>query len=256
MIADRLNKGIARTTINRQRACLSKMMNSAIQWGYMPGPNPTKAVQKFRESTGRSRWLTSGEFDRLYQAAADPLKIILVVAVMTGGRLTEILRLKWSDIEFDAGVIYFRRENTKSGKGRQVPLSDDARLVLQRIWNPKNDFGRGFLYNNHSIVGVQTAFTKARRDAGLKDVCFHTLRHTFASWYMMNGGDLYRLKELLGQSTITLTERYSHLSPDYIKSAVQFFGPPKTNATVKSEQNDDRGNSAPAMASRESQSLS
>ena len=55
---------------------------------------------------------------------------------------------------------------------------------------------------------------------------FHTLRHTFASWYMINSGDLYRLQEYLGHSDIKLTRRYAHLSPEYRKAGVEFFGPP------------------------------
>ena len=243
MIAARL-KEVGRTTINRNRACLSKMMTSAIQWGYLAGPNPCVMVKKFKESPGRLRWLTRDEFDRLHNAASDHLKPILVMAVMTGGRLSEILLLRWLDIDLDAGVVHFRKENTKSQKERQVPLSDDVRRILETIRRPDYNHARVFLYNNRSITCVKTAFNRARRNAGLEDICFHTLRHTFASWYMQNGGDLYRLRNLMGHSTIALTERYSHLGPDFIKSAVQFFGPPKTGVGVKTSDDADLGYAA------------
>ena len=60
---------------------------------------------------------------------------------------------------------------------------------------------------------------------------FHTFRHTFASWYMMSGGDLYRLQNYLGHSTIALTQRYLHLSAEHLRSGVQFFGAPRASGS-------------------------
>ncbi|MCZ6696139.1 MAG: site-specific integrase, partial [Acidobacteria bacterium] len=100
-----------------------------------------------------------------------------------------------------------------------------------------------FTFNGQPMKRLTTAFDRARRRAGLgEDVTFHTLRHTFASWFMMNGGDLYRLQRYMGHSTITLTQRYAHLSPDYMREGVEHFGPPKTDREstgLKSAQNED-----------------
>ena len=88
------------------------------------------------------------------------------------------------------------------------------------------------------MKSVRTGFLTARKAAELgKDVTFHTLRHTFASWYMMNGGDLYRLQKYLGHSTIKLTERYAHLSPDHLRDGAEFIGAPK----VRSHAVDTKG---------------
>ena len=78
---------------------------------------------------------------------------------------------------------------------------------------------------------------------------FHTLRHTFASWFMINGGDLYRLQKYLGHSTIELTQRYAHLSKDYLKAGTAFFGAPAAiggHSVDKNGQSVD--NAAPVSA--------
>ena len=88
---------------------------------------------------------------------------------------------------------------------------------------------REFVFTRYGkrMQDVRTAFEKARGRAKLgREVTFHTLRHTFASWYVINGGDPYRLQGFLGHSTIALTQRYAHLSAEYQRAGVQFFGPP------------------------------
>jgi integrase len=236
MIAARIEDGIARSTINRQGATLSKLFTWSIDRGYHPGPNPMRKIKKFRESPGRIRWLTGDEASRLILAAAHHLKPIIIAALHTGGRLGELLSLLWSDIDFDRGIVVFRKETTKSGKERQVPLSPELAATLKRL-RPGPPDQTIFEYNGHNLVSVRTAFLRACKKAGLgRDVVFHTLRHTFASWWVMKGGDPYRLQKCLGHSSMALTQRYSHLSPDFIRDGVQFIGPPAAARNAQDEQ--------------------
>ena len=227
MIAARIQEGVAKATINRQGATLSKLFAWSIERGYHPGPNPMRQIKKFRENPGRIRYLTGEEASRLILAAAPHLKPILVAGLHTGGRLNELLSLKWGDIDFDRGIVSFRRETTKSRKERQVPVSPELTATLRRL-RPGAPDERVFEYNGRGLVSVRSSFKRACRKAGLgRDVVFHTLRHSFASWFVMNGGDPYRLQKYLGHSTMTLTQRYSHLSPEFIRDGVQFIGPPQ-----------------------------
>lgn len=226
-IAARLGSGVGRPTINRNRSCLSAFFTWAIEAGYHPGPNPVRLVRKFRETRGRLRYLSTDEYDRLRLAAAHHLKKILVAAVHTGGRLSELLGLCWGDIDLEHGVLYFRRETTKNGKERQVPIHDDLAAVLRDL-RPGRPSEPVFEYGGKALRSVRTSFESARLKAGLSDdVVFHTLRHTFASWYIENGGDPKRLQEYMGHSSLEQTLIYIHLSPLFRSQGVQFIGPPR-----------------------------
>ncbi|MEE8536747.1 MAG: site-specific integrase, partial [Acidobacteriota bacterium] len=158
-------------------------------------------------------------------------KPIVIAALQTGGRRREILQLPWEDVDLERGVLYFDQTNTKSGKQREVPISPAlaAELRERRKVRAIGGDAREYVFTRHGkrLGSITSSFETARRRAGLgEDVTFHTLRHTFASWYMINGGDLYRLQKYLGHSTIALTQRYAHLSPAHLKAGVQFFGAP------------------------------
>ena len=230
-IADRLAAGVSRATTNRMRAVLSKIFNCAIDWGYYGGDNPIRKVKRFAESPGRVRFLSADEAKILVGHAPRHLKPVLTCALHTGGRRREILRLRWEDIDLERGVLYFDQTNTKSGKQREVPLSPTLATTLRERRKVRAIGGdaRKFVFTRHGkrMQNIRTAFEKSRKRAGLgEDVTFHTLRHTFASWFMINGGDLYRLQNYLGHSTIALTQRYAHLSPEHLKAGVRFFGAP------------------------------
>lgn len=247
-IAHRLAEGVSRSTVNRQRACLSKMFSFAIDHGYYAGGNPVRLVKRFREPQGRIRFLSAQEAEKLMAAAADHLKPIILTALHTGGRLREILTLRWRDIDLERRIVYFDHANTKSGQQREVPMSPDLHKTLTELRveadrpcghcgdSPRLGHFDGlvFTFAGHAIGTVRTAFSTARIKAGLgRDVTFHTLRHTMASWFMINGGDLFRLQRFLGHSTIAITQRYAHLSPDYVQGGVAFLGPPRGGSRRK-----------------------
>ncbi len=225
-ISGRIRQGVGKPTINRNRAALSKFFEWAITQGCYQGANPVRLVKKFRESSGRTRYLTSDEYSRLLLAAAPHLKRIIVVAVHSGGRLNEILRLRWGDIDLERGLLYFRRETTKGRKERQIPINDELAAMLRSL-RPGPPTEPVFDYAGRPLKGVRTAFESARLKAGIPDVHFHDLRHTFASWFAQNGGDERRLQKYLGHSSSALTQRYTHLSPEYLTDGVRFIGPPK-----------------------------
>lgn len=219
-IAARKIAGIAGATINRNLAAISKMANLADL------TNPVKGVPRFRETQGRTRYLTESEAQRLLDAAPEHLKSLILAALMTGGRFGELVALTWGDLDLDAAVLWFRSGNTKSRRERLVPLTPTMVEAFRGMPRRKAT-DRVFQFRGRDFGSVRTSFTRARKAAGLgADVTFHVCRHSYASWAVMNGLDVYRLQRYLGHSSMTLTQRYAHLSPEYLKDGVRFFGPP------------------------------
>lgn len=237
-MAARVQEGIGRSTLNRQRATLSKFFSWAIARGHHPGPNPVRLVVKFKESPGRERYLTEVEAQRLVIAAAEHVKPVILAALHTGGRLGELLQLRWADIRWDVpphGLVTFRKETTKSKRARSVPLSKDLAKLFRGMKRRQPD-DRIFGFRGEGLRSIRTAFESARRKAGLEELHFHDLRHTFASWFVQNEGDVYRLQNYLGHSSIKMTQRYAHLSEAFLQEGVRHIGPPRPQSPTRQSE--------------------
>lgn len=216
---------VTNATMNRNRAALSVFFNWAISRGYRPGPNPARSIRKFSEGEGRTRYPTPDEFRRLLLAASAHLRPLLFFIVHTGARRREALTLTWRDIDFDGGLVTLARENTKGRKTRHIPMTPALAAELRAL-RPGRPHEPVFQWNGCAMGSVKRAFATACRKAKIEGLQLRDLRHGFATFFIINGGDIRRLKELLGHSDIKLTLRYAHLSQDFILSSVQFIGPP------------------------------
>jgi integrase len=142
-----------------------------------------------------------------------------------GLRRGELLGLTWERIELEADYGLSARltlYDTKSGKPRGVPLNDDAVQALASVEKDQAErTGLVFRRRGGTAWGqIRTAFAGALIRAGITHFRFHDLRHTFASHFMMRGGSLYGLKEILGHSDLKMTMRYAHLSPQHLRAGV------------------------------------
>lgn len=174
------------------------------------------------------------------------LNVLATTAIYTGMRQGELAGLKWEDIDFAHNQIIVKRSfngPTKNGKTRIVPILSILLPVLRqwRLQNPQgyvfyNEIGNP-LFPCHSFF--QEKFKLALDEAGFKRrsknkhyIVFHDLRHTFASHWMMKGGDIYKLKTILGHSDTKMTQRYAHLSPHVFQEDLDIFDHPKTGSTA------------------------
>jgi integrase len=120
----------------------------------------------------------------------------------------------------------------KSGRNREIPLSDDALKALKAQRHLRGDLvfcaerGRGLAENE-----CKHPIWRACKRAGLRRISWHVLRHTFASHLVMRGVPLKAVQELMGHATIEMTMRYAHLSPDVRRNAVQLLDHGNTVAT-------------------------
>ena len=207
---------------------LSHMYRLAAGWGMVPeGCNPCRSVATFPERK-RERFLTDAEFARLgrvldeavTQGSATPTSVAVIQLLsLTGCRKSEILTLRWQDVDLDAREIHLA--DAKTGP-RTVQLPPMAASILEELprragspWVfPGRDPGRHLSTVNHLWLDV-------RAKAGLEDVRMHDLRHSFASRALALGETLPVIGKLLGHSDIETTARYAHLAHDSIHETAE-----------------------------------
>ena len=162
----------------------------------------------------------AGEVNQVLEFAAAPgIKPVLIVALNTGMRRTEILSLNWRDVNFAKSFILI--ENSKNGKARKVPMNDFVYKTLKEIPRLSSEHVFFNPETNDHVKDVKTAFHAACRRAEIKGVRFHDLRHTAASKMIEAGADLVTVSKILGHSSIQMTMRYAHPTPENMKRAVE-----------------------------------
>lgn len=192
-----LKAGAAPATINRYLSILRRLGNLAVRWGWTDRPLGQR-VELLAGEVQRHRYLTGAEVDALVTACTDPEAADLILfAALTGLRRSEILRLT-PDMIRDGHALLDAQ--TKSGKPRAVPLPPQAaRIAQERLpWSV-------------TAKTLRSAFEAARKAAGLPDVRFHDLRHTYASWLAQDGASMAMIRDLLGHASVQTTSRYAHL---------------------------------------------
>ena len=220
-----LSKGLKPATVNRRIGTLKHMFNKANDWGMMTDEQAQKLnkIKLLKENNKRLKYLSSEECRALLNACPDYIKPIVITAINTGMRKSEIFNLKWENVDMKHGFIKLNPEETKSGKGREIPINQHMEKVLTyQDSNRYDDSDYVFCspVTCKPFKDIKRSFTSACNEAGIRGFRFHDLRHTFASQLVMAGAELASVQKLLGHATINMTMRYSHLSPDHLKLAV------------------------------------
>jgi integrase len=158
----------------------------------------------------RERIISLEEEARLLAACEHPrrahLRAIIIAALDSGMRKGELLKLRWSDIDFNASIINVRAFNTKTMRERQIGITTRLRMELQRLYEQSTQEAEA------SIFGIQDdvkrSFASARKEAGLGDVRFHDLRHTHATRLVAHHIPLSEVGRILGHTQADTTYRY------------------------------------------------
>jgi len=232
-------------TIHNQLTLLISMLRYAVDVGWLVrAPRIRKPVVRLDEKDFR-HLRTDDEIKRFLDAAAVQSEWHLVfysTAVYSGLRAGELATLQWSDVDLEKRLITVQRGRnglTKGGRVRYVPILDVLLQTLER-WHLRTG-GVGLVFPNTDGLtldrsGPHYKVARVLRRAGLPGdyICFHSLRHTFATMWVRHGGDLFKLQKVLGHSTIALTQRYAHLAPDAYRTDWARFGaaPQFDGATV------------------------
>ncbi|KGX06865.1 phage integrase family protein [Burkholderia pseudomallei] len=234
-IRARQDEGVLEATIQRELRFFSAAINFVrIEHDRSDLPNPVVRLA-ITSGASRVRWISRSEAESLVESAGrfarrPHLSNFIRLALHTGCRKNELLMLEWSRVDFDRRVLQLDPENTKNGKRRVVPLNDEAVTALcdQRDWVKRHAPRSRWVFavaSGDRLTTIQKGFRAACGRVGIEDFRVHDLRHTFASWLVMAGVSLYVVKDLLGHSSITVTERYAHLAPHPGVAAVQLLLP-------------------------------
>jgi integrase len=218
----RRTDGAKPATLARELEVLRHALNLAVrEWEWLES-NPFQKVKIERVNNKIERWISSEEEQRLLGAALPWLREIIIFALNTGMRQNEILSLKWSQVDL------FRRTatliETKNKEKRTIPLNQTVLEILKSKDRVRNISGYVFTSQTGNKIDARNllrAFYAARKKAGLEDVRFHDLRHTFATRLVQAGINLYVVKELLGHKTLTMTMRYAHHCPESLRHGVE-----------------------------------
>lgn len=193
------------------------MFNKAVEWRRLES-SPLKNVKKFKEPNFKFRVLTLEEMKALIDVAENHLKPIVIIALNTGMRRGEILGLKWENINLSKRSIHV--EDSKAGRARDIPMNS---LVIEALSTIPQDSEYIFFnpMTGRPIQDVKKAFKTACENAKIKDLRFHDLRHSAATRMVEAGVDLVTVSKILGHSSIQMTMRYAHPTPENMRMAVE-----------------------------------
>jgi integrase len=221
-------------TVNRYLAALSDLMTYAVR-EHSPSllaSNPVAGIGRKSEPKGRTRFLSDDERKALLEACAKsawpPLYALVLLAITSGARRTEMTSLKWEDVDMTAGRALVRE--SKNDEPRTLIVAGEALKALQalaaaRDEKPKDERSEWVFPNPSGVPGAilffDTDWHAALDAAGIKGFRFHDLRHTCASYLAAQKCSLLEIADVLGHKTLAMVKRYSHLVVDHKAGVIE-----------------------------------
>lgn len=219
---------VTNSTVNRDIACLKRLFSKCVEWGYVDR-NRVETVKLLQENPARKRFLDEEEIERLKQVLEQSespyLRLAVLISLDTGLRKSNVLNLKWSEIDFNRDTITITEDKTKGKKDLIIPLTHRLKQTLlehktkQKILSPHILSSTG-----KPPVDLKQSFKTVLKKAGIKNFRWHDLRRTFGSHLAMKTKDLLVVQELLGHSDYRTTKNhYIHLLEKHTKDAMQKY---------------------------------
>jgi integrase len=212
--SNRIESGVTPKTCNNELGYLNAVFNELERTQTIEYNNPLTGVRPIKISEKELSWLTSEQIHELLSTidkiGNEHVSLITRVCLSTGARWGEAQRLTVKNIR--NGQVDFT--DTKSGKNRSIPINES---LFKQLEEHMRTHGRFF--------DCIKSFRKYLKTTSIKlpqGQSSHVLRHSFASHFMMNGGNILTLQKILGHSTIIMTMRYAHLAPEHLQEALIF----------------------------------
>ncbi|KHA56782.1 integrase [Aeromonas hydrophila] len=205
-----LAAGITPNSVNRLVVELSGMFNFLIEGGFYRGENPVREVKALKVAPREMSYLSPSEVQQLLAGLSGDDRGVAVLCLSTGARWSEASTVRAEHV-VNRRVTFVA---TKNGKNRTVPIS--AEVEAEWVANK-----RGVLFPKANYLRVREMLKVVKPDLP-KGQAVHALRHTFATHFMANGGNILVLQRILGHASIQQTMTYAHFAPDFLQDAVQF----------------------------------
>ena len=210
-------KEVASASVRRELNLLSSLFETAKnEWGIIAINNPVTAIKRPSDSVVRDRRLTPIEKEQLLseslRTGSQQLHLAILIALNTGMRQGEILKLKWNDIDFDRNQITVR--DTKNGSNRVIVISSALRGTLVTAQQNKEKLF------TITASGLQQSFRKLTTRLQIRNLRFHDLRHEAISSFFELGLSVPEVQLMSGHRTLDQLMRYSHASIEQIKHKV------------------------------------
>ncbi len=233
LVSAMIGRGMKEVSVNNALIFIKQIFKYAFDEGLLR-VNPLIKVKPIHEPQRDFKYLHKEEVIALLRANRfHSIYPVLVFALNTGARLGEILGLCWDCVNFETNQVLIKRtlsrkslkEKTKTKLIRVIPMNDAVVSVIKDLMrnqkSPKFVFsdseGKPLKVDHYSGREFKAALARAE----LSKIRFHDLRHSYASNFMMNGGNLYDLQKILGHTKSDTTNIYAHLSPQHLSSAVK-----------------------------------
>ena len=205
-------------TVNRRVAYLRAVINAVFreyQWG---GQSAPPLFRMMRGEHARIRYITPEEFGRLLRYLPEAHGRAARIAVATGLRQANVLRLRWDQVDMLRKVARIDGVLMKNGEALSIPLNEEAMEVL-RLQSNDNQWVFPGRRPDRPMTAPDAVWAKACEQAGIEDFRWHDLRHTWASWLRQNGATIDVIQQLGGWKSRVMVERYAHLSLDHLRNA-------------------------------------
>lgn len=241
LVEAKLVEGLSPQSVGNVVRCLSTFFTDLIEQGHATSnparglPRSTKRLIKSTHDPRQTPFIDKHvDIGRIYANLGQPFATMFAVGALAGLRPGEIIGLQWGDVDIGARRILVQRQvrhgkvgPTKSGKPRLVPIIEPLAKILAE-WKLATG-GEGQLFqplNNRRVsrfIAPESMIAKLRsalEACGLPKTWtwYNASRHTYAAQHVMGGGSLATLREILGHSSVTVTERYAHLRPDLFRA--------------------------------------
>jgi integrase len=213
------HKPLKPASVNRYRTTIQALLTWGRKRRLMPKGwmNPVTDTERLPEDNVRTRYLNEAEYLRLLKASKasywKKLHVLIKLAVTTGARRGTLMGLRWADVDIE-GLRAFA-ERTKNGEPFVLVLQDDVAKELKSLRGASAADELIFCGRNpFKPMNFEKAYHNAMANAGIEGACFHTLRHTHASWLAKQGAPLLAIADSLGHKSLEMTKRYAHLCVD------------------------------------------